>query len=206
MIVFLLILTMSGCEESKIDVEKYGSLQGSIYDGETYDPIEGVLIVTNPASSSSITDAIGSFQFTKVKEGEITITAHKKDYLSNSITVAVYENNLTNLTFFLLKDERDVGWVDIYDPVPGNGAVDQDSTFTMQWHVDQQYTSKELEYTIYYFKSNYTTQFIAGENLTVKEVVVDHLEYNTSYYWYVVAKFEGERVAYSPTWSFKTKP
>lgn len=200
------ILYITGCEESKIDVDKFGSIQGVIIDGESYEPLEGVLIATNPASSTTLTDNTGNFGFDKVKEGELTITAHKNDYLSNSMSVAIYENETTNLTFFLLKDEKDVGWIDIYDPVPGNGAVDQDTTFTMQWNVDQQYPSKELVYTVYYFESNSTTQLVAGENLTVKEVVVDQFEYNTTYFWYVVARYEGERVANSPTWSFKTKP
>ena len=200
------ILYIIGCEESNIDVDKFGSIQGMIIDGESYEPLEGVLIATNPASSTTLTDNTGNFGFDKVKEGELTITAHKNDYLSNSMSVAIYENETTNLTFFLLKDEKDVGWIDIYDPVPGNGAVDQDTTFTMQWSVDQQYPSKELVYTVYYFESNSTTQLVAGENLTVKEVVVDQFEYNTTYFWYVVARYEGERVANSPTWSFKTKP
>ena len=200
------ILYIIGCEESKIDVDKFGSIQGVIIDGESYAPLEGVLIATNPASSTTLTDNTGNFGFDKVKEGELTITAHKNDYLSNSMSVAIYENETTNLTFFLLKDEKDVGWIDIYDPVPGNGAVDQDTTFTMKWSVDQQYPSKELVYTVYYFESNSTTQLVAGENLTVKEVVIDQFEYNTTYFWYVVARYEGERVANSPTWSFKTKP
>ncbi len=202
----LCIVFIIGCEESKIDVDKFGSIQGVIIDGESYEPLEGVLIATNPASSTTLTDNTGNFEFDKVKEGELTITAHKNDYLSNSMSVAVYENETTNLTFFLLKDEKDVGWVDIYDPVPGNGAVDQDTTFSMKWSVDQQYPSKELVYTVYYFASNSTTQLVAGENLTVKEVVVDKFEYNTTYFWYVVARYEGDRVANSPTWSFKTKP
>ena len=200
------ILFIIGCEESKIDVDKFGSIQGVIIDGENYEPLEGVLIATNPASSTTLTDNTGNFGFDKVKEGELTITAHKNDYLSNSMSVAIYENEITNLTFFLLKDEKNVGWIDIYDPVPGNGAVDQDTTFTMKWSVDQQYPSKELVYTVYYFESNSTTQLVAGENLTVKEVVIDKFEYNTTYFWYVVARYEGERVANSPTWSFKTKP
>ncbi len=202
----LIIIGIFGCEETKIDVEKYGSLHGIILDGESYTPLEGVLIATNPASSSSLTGSNGNFEISKVIEGDITITAHKKDYLSNSISVAVYENEITNLTFFLLKDENDIGWIDIYDPVPGNGAVNMDTTFTFSWKVDQQYPSKELTYTVYYFESNSTIQYIAGENLTEKEVVMDGFEYNTTYFWYVVARYEGDRVANSPTWTFKTKP
>jgi hypothetical protein len=199
------ILILIGCEEQKVDIEKFGNLQGTILDGENYAPIEGVLITTNPASSSALTNSAGSFSIAKVKEGDITVTAHKKDYLSSSISVAVYEDELREFTFFLLKDENDVGWVDIYDPVPGNGAVDQNISFTMQWQIDQQYPTKELVYTVYYFESNSTTQLVAGENLNQTEVVIDGLEYYKTYYWYVLAKYEGKDVANSPTWSFKTE-
>ena len=202
---FFLFLLFSGCEEEKIDIEKFGSVSGVVLDGEDYSPLEGVLISTSPASSTTLTDAEGTFEFSKVKEGEVAVTARKNDFLSGSVSVAVYENEATALTFFLLKDDKDVGWVTIYDPVPGNGAVDQQTSFTFQWKVDQQNKSKELDYTVYYFESGSTVQKIAGENLTTKEVVVDGLDYSTTYYWYVVAKYEGDKVANSPTWTFKTR-
>jgi len=202
--IFLLLLFV-GCEEEKIDIEKFGSVTGVVLDGEDYAPLKGVLVSTSPASSTTLTNAEGVFEFSKVKEGELAVTARKKDFLSGSVSVAVYENESTALTFFLLKDDKDVGWVTIYDPVPGNGAVDQQTSFTFQWKVDQQNRSKELDYTVYYFESGSTVQKIAGENLSATEVVVDGLDYSTTYYWYVVAKYEGDKVANSPTWSFKTR-
>jgi hypothetical protein len=201
--IFFLFLLL-GCEEEKIDIDKFGTLSGIVLNGDDYSPLEGVLISTSPASSTVITDADGKFEFKKVKEGEVAITARKKDFLSNSVSVAVYEYETTALTFYLLKDEKDVGWVTIYDPVPGNGAVDQQTSFTFQWKVDQQNKSKQLEYTVYYFESGSTVQQLAGENLTAKEVVVSGLKHETNYYWYVVAKHEGSNVANSPTWTFKT--
>lgn len=203
--ILLVFVSFIRCEEDKLDIEKYGTIVGVILDGDDYQPLTGVQIATNPASSVAITDASGMFQFTKVEEGDIAITARKKDYLSCSVSVAVYEEELTDLTFFLLKDENNIGWVTIYDPVPGNGAVDQNISFTFQWNVDQENKGKDLVYTVYYYESNSTVQKIAGENLTSTEVVVDGLEYSTTYYWYVVAKHEGSRVANSPTWTFKTK-
>jgi hypothetical protein len=200
-----LILLFLGCEEEKIDIEKFGSLSGIVLNGEDYEPLEGVLISTSPASSTVLTDNKGRFEFKKVIEGEVAVTARKNDFLSNSVSVAVYEYETTALTFYLLKDEKDVGWVTIYDPVPGNGAVDQQTSFTFQWKVDQQNKSKELDYTVYYFESGSTVQQIAGENLTSKEVVIDGLKHETTYFWYVVAKHEGSNVANSPTWSFKTR-
>ncbi|HDR50350.1 MAG TPA: hypothetical protein ENN90_01845 [Mariniphaga anaerophila] len=202
-IIFLFLLL--GCEEEKIDIDKYGSLSGIVLNGEDYSPLEGVLITTSPASSTVLTDKDGKFEFNKVKEGEVAITARKKDFLSNSVSVAVYEFETTALTFYLLKDEKNVGWVTIYDPVPGNGAVDQQISFTFQWKVDQENKGKQLEYTVYYFESGSTVQQLAGENLNTKEVVVSGLKHETTYYWYVVAKHEGSIVANSPTWSFKTR-
>ena len=201
----LFAFLLFACEDEKIDVEKYGGITGTVLDADDYTPLQGVQIVTNPASSVTITGDNGAFDFLKVLEGEVAISARKKDYLSNSVSIAVYEGEVTNLTFFLLKDENDVGWVEIYDPVPGNGAIDQNISFTFQWQVDLENTGNELEYMVYFYESNSTVQKIAGENLTTTEVVVAGLDYNTTYYWYVVAKNEGKRVANSPTWTFRTK-
>jgi hypothetical protein len=202
--IFLALLFL-GCEEDNIDINRFGGLSGVVLNGEDYSPLSGVLITTSPASSTALTDSKGAFKFKKVKEGEVTVTARKKDFLSSTVSVAVYEYETDTLTFFLMKDEKNVGWVTIYDPVPGNGAVDQQTSFTFQWKVDREKKSKQLDYTVYYFKSGSTVQQVAGENLSATEVVVDGLDNSTTYYWYVVAKFEGERVANSPTWSFKTR-
>lgn len=203
-IYMFLFLLFAGCEEEKLDIEKYGSLSGIILNGDDYTPLAGVLVSTSPASSTALTDAEGKFEFSKVLEGEVAVTARKKDFLSSSVSVSVYENENTDLTFFLLEDENDVGWVTIYDPVPGNGAVDQSISFAFQWDVDQEYSDKTLEYSVYIFESNSTVQQIVGENLTTNEVIVTGLKYNTTYFWYVVAKYEGSKVANSPTWTFKT--
>lgn len=205
LLLFFIATLLLACEEEKLDIDRFGAIRGQILDGETYDPLNGVQIVTNPASSSTITNTDGVFEFNKVAEGELAVTARKRDYLSSTVSVAVYDKETTALTFFLLKDENDIGWVTFYDPVPGNGAVDQNTSLTMQWKVDQEDSGKDLEYNVYYFQANSTTQKTAGENLSDKEVIVSMLENNTTYYWYVVAKYEGNRVANSPTWSFRTQ-
>ncbi len=199
------VLFVMGCEEDKLDIEKFGTITGVILDSESYDPLQGVQVATSPASSSALTGDDGAFSFGKVAEGEIAVTANKADYLTNSVSVAVYDDENTDITFYLEKDDDDVGWVEFYDPVPGNGAVDQSISFTFQWSVDQEHASKELCYTVYIYTSNSTVQNVVGESLDDTEVVVSGLSYETAYYWYVVAKHEGERVANSPTWTFKTE-
>ena len=203
-VILLLILLIIGCEEEKVDVVNYGSLTGVIVDGETYEPLDGVLIATNPASSSIITAISGEFSFSKILSGEVSVTARKKNYLSSTVMVSVFDNETTQMTMVLQKDDNDYGSVTIYDPVPGNGAVNQLSSFLMEWKVDQSKSDLSLIYDVYLFKSNSSTQTVVGQSLTVKEVVVDDLSDDTTYYWYVVAKYDGNIVANSPTWSFKT--
>lgn len=62
-----------------------------------------------------------------------------------------------------------------------------------------------LIYSISIFESGSTVQKLVGEGIADKMVTVTGLKNSTTYYWYVVANYEGNKVAFSPTWSFKTK-
>ncbi|MEX2513450.1 MAG: carboxypeptidase-like regulatory domain-containing protein [Cyclobacteriaceae bacterium] len=199
-----LFIFFTGCELEHITEDKFGTISGMVVDGENYEPLSGVQISTTPASTIVLTDEEGSFQIERVKNGELVITAKKKDFLTGSVSVAVNENLNTSLTFFLLEDDNDVGNVHIYDPIPGNGAVGQMEDLTLEWKVEQDVRSRELEYNVYIFESNSTTQTLLGENLIGKEIGVSNLKPNTTYFWYVVAKYQGRNVANSPTWTFMT--
>jgi hypothetical protein len=194
----------SACELEHITQDSFGSISGVVVDGESYEPLSGVQISTSPASTIVLTDEEGAFQLEMVREGEVVISARKKDYLTGSVSVSVFNEQNTSLTFFLLEDDRDVGNVVIYDPIPGNGAVSQPRSLTLEWKVDQDVRSRVLEYNVYIFESNSTTQTLLGENLTAREIGVADLKPNTTYFWYVVAKYQGRNVANSPTWTFRT--
>lgn len=201
----LFLVAVTSCDEEKLDIESYGSINGMVLDGDTYLPIEGVLVTTTPPSISLLTDAEGKFTIAKLKEGEVAVNVKKKDFLSNSLSVAIYNGEITPLDLLIFKDENDIGNISIYDPVPGNGAMDQALGFLLKWKVEGKKASVSLTYSIYIFESNSSAQKLVGEDITIPEVTVGALNYSTTYFWYVVAKYEGNKVAYSPTWSFKTK-
>lgn len=201
----LFLAMLVSCDEEKLDIVNYGSVSGSVLDGETYLPIQGVLITTTPASISLLTDAEGKFSIPKISEGEVAVNVKKKDYLSNTLSVAIYGEEETLLEFLIYKDENDIGTITLYDPVPGNGALDQLTNLTMKWNVTGKKSQTVLTYNIYIFESNSTVQRLVGEGIAAKEVTVTDLKYSTTYYWYVVANYEGNKVAFSPTWSFKTR-
>jgi len=200
----LFIATFISCESDKVDILFYGSIDGTVLDSETYLPIQGALITTTPASIAVLTDANGKFTIPKVKEGDVAVNIKKKDYLSNSLTVAIFKSENTLMDFLIFKDNTNIGTVSIYDPVPGNGAVDQPLAMTLKWKTEGNKASTVLTYDIYIFESNSTVQQLLGENVALQEVTTSGLKYSTTYYWYVVAKYEGNKVAFSPTWTFKT--
>lgn len=201
---FLLTLITS-CDEVKLDAINYGSISGKVLDGVTYLPVQGALVTTTPASISLLTDAEGKFSIPKLKEGEVAVNLKKKDYLSNTLSVAIYNAEETKLDFLIFKDENNIGNINIYDPVPGNGALDQSLGFSLKWKVDGKKSSTTLTYSIYIFESNSTVQKLVGEDISLTEVTVSDLKNSTTYFWYVVAKYEGNKVAFSPTWTFKTR-
>ncbi|MEI7502101.1 MAG: carboxypeptidase-like regulatory domain-containing protein [Paludibacter sp.] len=201
----LFIASFISCESEKLDIATYGKISGQVLDGETYLPIQGALITTTPASVSTLSDTKGNFSILKVKEGDIAINIKKKDYLTNSMTVAIYENDSTPMNFLIFKDDKNVGTLSLYDPVPGNGGVDQTLALTLKWKVEGNKASMVLSYNIYIFESNSTVQNLLGENVVLQEVTTSGLKASTTYFWYVVAKYEGTKVGFSPTWSFKTR-
>ena len=201
----LFIALFISCESEKLDILTYGAINGIVLDGESYLPVQGALITTTPASSATLSDANGNFKIAKLKEGEVSVNIKKKDYLGNSMTVAIYENDNTPMNFLIFKDVNNIGTVSLYDPVPGNGAVDQALALTLKWKVEGAKSGTKLTYNIYIFESNSTVQQLLGENIELLEVTTSGLKVSTTYYWYVVAKYDGEKVTNSPTWAFKTR-
>lgn len=200
----LFFASFIACESDELDIVNYGTIEGQVMDGETYLPLAGVMISTTPASVTLLTDAEGKFSIPKVKEGDIDVNLEKMDYLSNSLKVAVFEGEVTNMDFLIFKDYNETGNIVIYDPVPGNGAVDQKLAITLKWNIEGKKPGIEVLYNIYLFESNSTVQNLLSEDVILKEVTTDNLKPNTTYFWYVVARHDGHRVANSPTWTFKT--
>jgi len=212
LITIILAVVLISCEETYVDVDQFGSISGIVVDGDTHRPLEYVEITTTPASTSLFTDDKGSFEINKVKVGDVVIKADRnKDdsdedtkYNIKTLTVAVYDNETTNVTFSLLKDKGDLAQLEIFNPTPINMASNQDTTLVLSWEVSS--TSKELLYDVYYYTSDTTIHRTFGQGLTEQKVSVT-LQSNTTYTWYVEAydKAKPQYKVNSPTWVFTTK-
>jgi hypothetical protein len=84
-------------------------------------------------------------------------------------------------------------------PSPANNATDQLLVLNLDWT-----DNDAQEYDVYLDTQN-PPQVYYVKNTTTKPVIVTGLDYSTTYYWKVIAKYaDGSRVA-GPVWQFKTK-
>ena len=93
---FLLFLG-GGCTSPPVSI---GSVQGVITDNQSSEPLAGVLISAGNVTTTS--DASGNYILNKVPVGDREITAVIEDYSSQSETVEIIENEITELDFQLI--------------------------------------------------------------------------------------------------------
>ena len=93
---FLLFLG-SGCTPPPVST---GSIQGIVTDSLTDQSIEGVLVSAGNVSTTS--DVSGNYILNKVPVGDREVTAVKEDYSSQTKSVEIIENEITELDFQLI--------------------------------------------------------------------------------------------------------
>jgi thiol-disulfide isomerase/thioredoxin len=93
---FLLFLG-SGCTPPPVST---GSVQGVVTDNQSSEPLAGVLISAGNVITTS--NASGNYILNKVPVGNREVTAVKEGYSSQSETVIITENEITELDFQLI--------------------------------------------------------------------------------------------------------
>jgi hypothetical protein len=78
-----------------------GALTGKVLDLSTSKPIQNVIITTNPATSSLITDQTGTYSIDKITPGKYTITAKKNSYQSASAEIQITKGKTTTADLVL---------------------------------------------------------------------------------------------------------
>ncbi|MEG8946884.1 VWA domain-containing protein [Rosettibacter firmus] len=84
------------------------------------------------------------------------------------------------------------------NPKPVDKSVDQPLVITLQWE-----STGAIKYDVYLDKVNPPRILIAND-ISTKTLVVTNLDYNTTYYWKVIAKFDDGTKVEGPIWSFTT--
>jgi len=86
-----------GCSPTPVST---GTIQGVVTDNLTSQPMEGVLVTVSNLSTTS--DSLGNYILNKVPVGDREVTAVIEGYSSQSETVEIIENEITELDFQLI--------------------------------------------------------------------------------------------------------
>ena len=199
-------LMLAGCTETTVEPTRYGTLTGTVLDARNSQPLANVVITTNPATSSYITDAKGQFSIAQVPTGAVNVTAHKADYTDQTSSVTVNEGQNQNVALILAKTVAGTTTPNSpVQPSPANGATGQPIQLTLAWHSVGTAKSDSLRYSVVLYESNNLNQQNLLTNARDSTVQVN-LRYNTTYFWQVTATNQsgtGGSVR-SPVWTFQT--
>ncbi len=205
-ILILFSLLLGGCEKEKLDYTEKGSITGHAFDAETNQAIANVTVTTEPASEAVITDDSGNFTISSVTSGEVMVTAERKNYRTTTLNVFVEKDEVTEVTLVMEQNDQSLS-VTLGNPSPADQADGLANELTLSWSVASQgNTSDSVFYDVFLLKEGLNKEKV-GKDLTDTTLQVQHLKYNTSYSWQVVAKnSDDDVVERSEMWSFKTMP
>ncbi len=96
-------LLLAGCTETTLEPTRYGTLTGTVLDARTSQPLASVVVTTNPATSSYLTDAKGQFSIRQVPTGAVSVTVHKADYTNQTTSINVVEGQAQNVALLLAR-------------------------------------------------------------------------------------------------------
>ena len=194
--IYFLILTLivtvaiTSCSEDTIDVELTGSLMGTVTDEETGDPLEGVTITTNPASTTVLTEADGTFVIPIINVDDYSVQAELDDYQTGFEPVAITEDD-TSVVIIELKlsqgDNLAPGIPELINP--------EDNAVDVPLEVDFLWTSSandddDITYTLE-LRNGATSELQSFEVETDTTFTVSNLQTATNYFWQVKAS-DGE--------------
>ena len=199
-----LVLLISGCREETIEPEKFGTVSGQVFDNQTLLPIEGASVSTSPTHTSINTDSLGRFKMENLPVGNYSLQAKKDNYITQFESITIQENVeiVVNINM-----EEEVG--ENQPPVapqlitPTDGSENNAVSVMLLWSQGENYRENDLAFDVFLIDEN-EQEIEIVQNHTDTTFLLENLNYNTTYFWYVVAKDGVHPNANSELFSFKT--
>lgn len=80
-----------------------GSIQGSVTDAQTGAVLQGVIVTTNPGSSSVLTNSEGNYTIENLLPKSYTINAEKNGYVKSTVSITVSAGKATRVDIVMTK-------------------------------------------------------------------------------------------------------
>jgi TolB protein len=203
---FLLLLAMGCTEEVFIEPKLYGSITGQVLTLVDKKPLENVLVRISPSGKTITPDADGKFRVDSLLVGKYSIQTTVDKYKTDVTSVEVEENKAAVASIFLTLDNNQNKPPLVPMVVkPLDKAINVGLTATLAWKATDP-DKDSLRYSVILFKEGQTTTVPIASNFFADTLVVNNLEYETTYYWQVITSDSINKPVYSEVWSFKTVP
>lgn len=206
LIVLLLISVAVGCtEETFVEPVVYGSLSGSVLDNTTKLPIKDAVVKVSPSGRTIVPDASGNFKVDSLPIGKYSVQTTVDKYKTDLVSVEIEENRATTIAVLLFKDNNQNKSPLIPTVVkPEDKSTGSALSTVLAWKTTDP-DKDSLRYSVILFKEGQSTTIPIVTGLHVDTLVVNNLEYATTYFWQVVTSDSINAPVFSKVWSFTTK-
>jgi TolB protein len=205
----LLSLMQLSCSEDRIDPEITGYIKGFIKDSDTEEPVANVEVSTNPATQVLLTDENGEFVLKDIEIGEYKVLITKDQYENKMLNAKVKEDDTTFVYVMLKKKESAISsnppkFTDNFYPT--SGSVSIPTTINLTWQLKNTAPEDSVKFDILLYRSNSQSHSKIATNVEDTAFQVEGLNYNTVYYWQIIAKNQEGDTTHSEVLNFRTVP
>ena len=209
---FILLLSISSllngltaCTEDTIPPITLGTLQGIVVAHEL--PLADVNITTQPATNQVQTDSAGRFVLTGIPADTYTITVRGEGVRTTSLTALVSTDSATEVIIHTELTEPENRVPNTPTLVsPQNEVTNVPRTLTLIWQGTDP-DEDSLHYEVRLFTSQTALrQTILAQAIADTTLVVQDLQFNTTYFWQVIATDPEGLSSQSEVASFTTLP
>lgn len=182
----LLSLLLIGCSEELIDGNAKATLTGSVRMESSNEPLANVKISTTPASITVFSDEKGNFEILEnLPLGDFSVRAELKGYVSEyqAITIKEFDQQV-HIVFEMITDKSLNKPPTVPTLIsPKNLSTDLDNAVELEWNSTDP-DRDSLTYKLI-FTNNRTNKRIELPNIKEKKVLLNDLDFGTTYTWQI---------------------
>lgn len=203
----LVLLThlLSCAEETYVEPTRFGTIKGRVLALKDKSVIKNVLVRINPSGKTIEPDESGRFEVAELPTGSYTVQTSADKFKTDITSVQVLESQATDMAIFLTMD-RDQNKSPLLPSVikPLDKSTGIANSTRLAWKSSDA-DQDSLWYSVILFKEGQNTSVPIASGLRYDTLAVSNLDYESTYYWQVVATDSISNPVYSEIWSFKTR-
>lgn len=201
------IISFYACVEDGIDVEKTGTIEGSVLDAEFDTPLAEVSVSTSPITSTVLTDEEGNFLIENIAVGSYALRFELEEYVTRSANVLVTEDEVVEVNVQMNADDRfneEPTLPTLISP-PLAVVLEGIDPLTLTWQSTDP-DNDAITYDLRIYSEDITMDELVLSASEDTSYVFDRLQYGTTYFWQVIASDGINQEVFGEVWYFQTPP